>query len=961
MSTNPNIYLGQAKLLVEKLMKYLWEEPYLVAKIIINSSIYDVERILAPLICNNFYQNIISPYTIEENLLYVITIVLKEEINDLNSENELDDFLNNSRCSYLLSELRKKNDVIIYAKTVIFNIIEKIENNNSYNILNLNMNYLEDVIDTLIKEKSLEKDMNILEGFLFEYDFSGEQKNKELKINNKNEHLKIFEIDNMDEIKIFNSKYMPRIDEKELEENMKKYKDNQDMIEYLQIVKNMLSRDKDLLSNEKIVNIICKKNHSELLLTLFQINFLKLIELLDLLIDSLVKNEKIIPKSIKYINKIIYILIKKKFPNLSTLKLNICINKFFFNKLLIPIFQNPFSMFIDDFVINDNIQINLKIILNILIQLISGNFYLIDSQIYYKPFNRYFIEKMPKIFEFYKNIINIDFTDFIDKVVNDKMNGDYNYDYFNENKNQIIMHRSICFSINNIIILINNINNAKNILFSEKEKNESKTFKLLTKLNGKYYKDILEDIKNNNKDSKFEELILLSDLLINPKYEYLFNIEKIKPYFYKKELKNISNQEESIQNNIIKSKNYISGLLYNCRDLEASEFSSKNTLDFLQEIKIYLNTSQFVIDKSLPYEWYIKSLLDCLIFLPKNLSDNDFYSFYEEIKKDINNSIKIYDFNKISDCFGKIKYINNFVEFYQKAKKGVIDLSLNDKLKNLIENKIYDIDIQFKYELNNKFFKIKKVKNPQIIDKNNFSYRCRSLNSLIRRFPDFSAKIGKKTSIKLMKIIKDLNIPNELNTYLKNYTQKLLEESKYKFTNEESVIIKNKIYDYTLKKLYYKLYPKVPSEADNIITNNCIKLSWVEPKNFKGNIKNNNYNIFIDDIKQLFNQLEKEKSPKQKAEIISEIFETITKIITFNVEESGADDILNILVYIFIQVRPKFINSDIEYIELFKVNLDGEKQTHFAHLKSACDFITNIKYNNLVGVTQEEFNEKFKI
>ena len=91
------------------------------------------------------------------------------------------------------------------------------------------------------------------------------------------------------------------------------------------------------------------------------------------------------------------------------------------------------------------------------------------------------------------------------------------------------------------------------------------------------------------------------------------------------------------------------------------------------------------------------------------------------------------------------------------------------------------------------------------------------------------------------------------------------------------------------------------------------------------------------------------------------IFETITKIITFNVEESGADDILNILVYIFIQVRPKFIDSDSEYIELFKVNLDGEKQTHFAHLKSACDFITNIKYNNLVGVTQEEFNEKFKI
>ena len=113
-------------------MKYLWEEPYLVAKIIINSSIYDVERILAPLICNNFYQNIISPYTIEENLLYIITIVLKDEINKYN-ENELiyNNFLENDVTCALLNEFKKRENIKLYAKNIIFDVIQKIEYDDS--------------------------------------------------------------------------------------------------------------------------------------------------------------------------------------------------------------------------------------------------------------------------------------------------------------------------------------------------------------------------------------------------------------------------------------------------------------------------------------------------------------------------------------------------------------------------------------------------------------------------------------------------------------------------------------------------------------------------------------------------------------------------------------------------------------------------------------------------------------
>ena len=108
-------------------MQYLWERPDIVSKIIINSNINDVKDFLAPFFCNNFFQNLLSPYTVEENLLYVISMLLKDEVDKLNSENDLDIFLNNSRCGYLLNELRQKSDVITYAKTVIFGLIEKLE------------------------------------------------------------------------------------------------------------------------------------------------------------------------------------------------------------------------------------------------------------------------------------------------------------------------------------------------------------------------------------------------------------------------------------------------------------------------------------------------------------------------------------------------------------------------------------------------------------------------------------------------------------------------------------------------------------------------------------------------------------------------------------------------------------------------------------------------------------------
>lgn len=932
-------------------MKYLWESPDIVSKIIINGDKKDIKDNLASFFCNNFFQNILSPYSVEQNLLYVIALLLKDEINKLNSESDFDNFLKNTKCGYLLNELRKKSEIITYAKTVVFSLIEKLENN-SYIILNLDIYYLENIIEILTQKKALSKDLEIIEDFLFLKDLSGEQKSKELKVNEKKQYLKMFEINNIEGLGIFNSKYLPNLDEDELKQIIQKTKDK-NMLDYINKYKEILSSNKDIFSNEHIINIICKMNHSDLIVTLYQINFMKLIEFIDLLIDSLLQNIKIIPMSLKYISKIIFYFIKKIFPSIKTVEINSFLGKFFFINLMIPLFQSPFDIYMNDFVISNKTLDNLYILFDIFSQLILGN--LFTKEIYYKPLNRYFIEKMPKLFEFYNHLINVNFPFFIEQFINDKLDEEFEYDYFNsikENNKILISHRSFCFSLNSLFILINSITNNQDIIFSEKDKNNSKFYKIFKKISGTYYKNLLNQTKiteEKTQNKKIEKLFLFTDLLINPKYEYLFNIENIKPYFYIKELKNISTKEESNKNNIIKSKNYISGLLYNCRDLEPSEFISTKTLDILKEIKLFLKTSEFVIDNSLPYEWYVNSLLDCLILLPENLSKDDFYLFYKEIKRDINNSIKILDFYKITDCFGKIKYIKNSIDFLNKGKNNIKDISLNEKTKYLIENSYFGVLII--YNKITSTIKIIKNKQPLNKDKNLNIIKCNSLNSFIRKIPN----------IKSLKKINDFSIPKELTSYLDEYTKYVVNNSDISFSKEETTIIKQKIYDYTFEKLYSKIYPISPTNKDNKITINCAKLAWTEPKNFFGNKKNNNYNIFMDDLKQLFNKLQKEKSPRLKFEFISDIFKTIIKIEDFNVEKSGADDLLNILVYIFIQVRPKFIDSDIQYIELFKniLDKDSDMETKIVYMKSACNIITNITSNNLIGVTEEEFKIKF--
>ena len=73
-----------------KLMNYMWEQPEVVVSVIKKADITELKKNVAPYFANNFYENILSPYYIEDNLMYVLTLLLQDEINNLSTINQED-------------------------------------------------------------------------------------------------------------------------------------------------------------------------------------------------------------------------------------------------------------------------------------------------------------------------------------------------------------------------------------------------------------------------------------------------------------------------------------------------------------------------------------------------------------------------------------------------------------------------------------------------------------------------------------------------------------------------------------------------------------------------------------------------------------------------------------------------------------------------------------------------------
>ena len=417
IAEEPIMILKDLFICLNKYLILLWEDPKMVAKILLNADIKNVKENLAHFFCNNFYQNILSSDTVGDNLLYVFAFMLKEEINKLNSINQLDDFLNNTSCGYLLSELKEKTDIQSFSKSLIQSIILKIEINYSEKKINLDIESLLNDLKKMENElKRYNKNIDNLEDMLF-------FKNIDLSINGddikNNSYFNDFIVNRQNSNNLFNEKYVQNLDKKELEKIVTKYENQLNMKDYLLKYINESNNEPRLFYNDKLIDKIYLSNYSKILFSLYQRGFLKLIELLNLLLGSFKDNSHLLPYSVKCICKLISIFIKEKFPDIKQFEENAFIGKFLLVNLFKPIFNNLNNIYINDFVVSGNTFYNLGLLLNVFTQLILGKLYTNkENQYIYTPFNWYFIEKMPEIFLFYESIIKIDFPKNIEKFIN---------------------------------------------------------------------------------------------------------------------------------------------------------------------------------------------------------------------------------------------------------------------------------------------------------------------------------------------------------------------------------------------------------------------------------------------------------------------------------------------------------------------------------------------------------------
>jgi hypothetical protein len=156
-----NKILGNINIYIPDFMHQLWDSPKSIATILLKADKNDIKKNLAHFITHNLYDNISSLKHKDDQLLYIITLLLKEEIKSLKNINN--SFFSDKRCGMILEELNQKKEVKSFFKVIILEIIKKLEITYS----------TEDILlfPNQIKKKFQEK--------------SNIEKRKEEKINNK--------------------------------------------------------------------------------------------------------------------------------------------------------------------------------------------------------------------------------------------------------------------------------------------------------------------------------------------------------------------------------------------------------------------------------------------------------------------------------------------------------------------------------------------------------------------------------------------------------------------------------------------------------------------------------------------------------------------------------------------------------------------------------------------------------
>ena len=829
---------------------------------------------------------------------------------------------------------------------IMNNVIENIENKSDIKNWEFDLDVIKKNLINLNNEKKKNNNNNLNNSY-------------EMIIQNKS-------IEQKEELELFESKYLIILNELELLES----KENEKIREFLLFQKENLNKNNNSynFNNEIFLKKLNSNNIlSDNILNIYQHNFFQVIDKINMILNNLLNNINLVPYSIKCFCKMIKTLLLKKFPNLNKFKINLYLSRFFFKKLFLPIFKKPdYNGLISDIIINENTFNKINILEYIIIQITSGNFFNNIDHSNFTPFNWFLIEAIQKLNKFFDSItsMNIILPNYIENILNSDNYDDFNYDYFKENKNEYIFHKSICFCLEDFKTIFNIIEKNENDIFKNKEINKNINVFYLTynKLKQEIYVKLIDKLYKNDKKNNLKSFILINKIEFNEEFNNLIKIDYKNECFTFSELNENSEIDKNTlkeKNTIIKIKNFLCKLLYNYRDLIITDFNENtinSTIDIIKELLKKLKINIYVLNNKVPSVWYAQTLLTLLKILPEEYSKDDYFEIYESISNEIEKSIQSLNFQTLSLIFDKLKYTKRANRNVLDNKNILQEIARNKNILNFMEYSNVEINMNFEYSNDEFNFSIIKAQK-----KKKSNGYIKTINEFIQNFPNL-VQFQTMQGIDILELEERKKLNEILDTYF-NIIKSSVEKEK-SFENLDKNNIENisiKINSYLMSKIYDKIFPTEYDENDIKIFQTCVRLSWVKPKhiiNAKGFIFDN----FLPEAISYISKLNDKKSPYEKCKLLIKVSEVIASTILFNDSGNsgiGVDDNLPFLQYAIIKAQPNRLSSNVKYMDLF-LGKDFQNRgigNLLAQLKLVVEKFNYISYKDFIDIkNEEEFN-----
>ena len=412
---------------------------------------------LVELFCNQFYDNIFVPNPEQKELLLLIFLLIKEEINNMDNAS-LDEFLdNNNFLGKFISSFVRRQEMNIFLSMLLTPLINSIENvdkecidlsiksiqkfilrkyNKKFNTntyKNFPYNYHKNLYSKIPKS-------NLIFNKNYEMDIEKEEKNmikleKEKEKEDFDQNLDINKIITMNEDKD-KDKIQSMKKEEENIEYSKEYNTDLNFDKLLDIMNqtqddnykeyilnkiNNAYLDKDIFTNKCLIYSFEEYKNDELknlIVGKYRRNFLYIKKEIEYLLQSVIDKISTVPYTIRCICKIIYLLMCKKFKDLPRYFINAFVGKFFFGKYIFPVLSLEYKNILNNRIFSNRNKKFINVIISVIEKAYKGELFKTQADTEKTIFNYYLIELFPIINSFFEKLIDVELSKLIENALN---------------------------------------------------------------------------------------------------------------------------------------------------------------------------------------------------------------------------------------------------------------------------------------------------------------------------------------------------------------------------------------------------------------------------------------------------------------------------------------------------------------------------------------------------------------